>query len=280
MYPSPSAQTQNSSHASTRSHSRCAANPTATDKPQSTNKGQCISKDQRINKGHRHSRGQLGFTLIEILIALFIFAIMSVMTAIGIRRMIRTQQHVTIATHALQRLQLAMTLFQRDISAINPHRIKQDQTSAGALIESQADGVRFITANDVNPSMYAARGILRQVAYQVQNGVWVRSTWPVADPLRDTPEVTQALLPNVESVEIKYISNNGRELSSWPPNNENDSRNILNLLENRNLLHLDSQQQAPAGIEIEIKSKTYGVIRRLFAINEEYLAPARSVEGL
>ena len=241
----------------------------------------CHAYEKLLNtRRHRtqHNLQQHGFTLIEILIALFIFAIISVMTAVGIRRMINTQQHVAISTQSLQRLQLAMTLFEHDIHAINPHRIKTDETTAGGLIQSGGGGIEFITANNINPGMYAARGILRQVAYRVMSGIWTRITWPVADPLTSTPNIQQALLPGVESFQIKYINQQGQELSSWPPSNDNDTQSILNLIGENKILQLQSQQTPPAGIEIELKTKLFGTIRRLFVINDQFLAKPVNLE--
>ena len=180
-----------------------------------------IKAHQKNKQTKKHKQG--GFTLIEILIALFIFAIVSVLAITGLRHIIRQQKHINTVSAALGRLQLTMTLMQHDLSAMSPHSLKNNASdSGGPLLQSTGSNIRFITSNNANPGMYAPRSILRQVAYSVKDGILMRVTWPVADPLTTTPKITQALLPGITSLKVRFYDNQHQPQTSWPPNNPND----------------------------------------------------------
>lgn len=214
-----------------------------------------------------------GFTLVEILVALFIFAIISVMTAIGIRRMINTQQRISTATTKISKLQLAMTLLERDLEAISPHRLKNSISTAGSLLQMQGGGITFVTANNINPAMLADRGILRKVSYNIKGDKLIRTTWPVADPTRNTPSTNTTILDKVKRLQFIFIDTHGQVIKYWPPSNITQSI-ITTIPESSNTsnLQLQNQQTAPKGIEIVITVSPFGTIRRLFALDEQFIA--------
>ncbi len=57
-----------------------------------------------------------GFTLIEMMIALMIFAVIGLLTSIGLRSVIQSNNHVIQAEKQLRQLQLTMALLRRDVA--------------------------------------------------------------------------------------------------------------------------------------------------------------------
>lgn len=64
-------------------------------------------------------RDELGFTLIEVLVALAIMAVMSAMAWQGLNTLQRTREHTQLQTEAVERLSLAMGQWEADLAALH-----------------------------------------------------------------------------------------------------------------------------------------------------------------
>src|SRR5690349_22638896 len=71
-----------------------------------------------------------GFTLIEILIAVAVFALMATMAYSGLNSSINVSRETELRAEQLHRLQMALTLIQRDITQIS---IQQSRDEFGDI---------------------------------------------------------------------------------------------------------------------------------------------------
>src|SRR3989338_4904860 len=82
------------------------------------------TSESRFKKSCDHDGGGLpmkknrGFTLIEIIVALFIFAIVGVLAAMSLNTMIRAHKRLDVADSHLLQLEISMTMMRRDIAQI------------------------------------------------------------------------------------------------------------------------------------------------------------------
>lgn len=160
-------------------------------------------------------RGQLGFTLIEVLIALFIFAILSAITVVGLRSVIKSYKSVSTRQQQLQRLDLAVTLIRRDISQIVYRPSVDSKGHAISSVRSIPDGLTFTRTGGVNPNDMFRQSDLLQVTYSLQSGELVRIT-SSADLNSYGQLVQLVLLENVKSLNIEYVEDKGALIEQWP----------------------------------------------------------------
>ena len=162
--------------------------------------------------------GCRGFTLIEIVVALFIFAILGTITAIGLRAVIKTHQRVEQVDKHLQKLQIAMTLMRRDISQFvdRPVASTSGESLPSLLIKNTSD-FALTTGGYANPFSATKRSTLQRVAYQLKDHKLIRITWPALDrPPHITP-LQRILLTHVTSMSLSFINDKGQTINVWAP---------------------------------------------------------------
>src|SRR5579862_1725987 len=130
-----------------------------------------------------------GFTLLEILIALFIFSIVSMIMVSGLHTVFNSQSAAEKHAAALTKLQIAFLVMSHDLEQV----INRPITNAKKIVEGPFigthDTVTFTHAGFANPLGSLQRSTLQRTAYSLGNEQLIRSIWPVLDQ-------TQKTLPN------------------------------------------------------------------------------------
>ncbi len=161
-------------------------------------------KYQSMNK-----RRSSGFTLIEILIALFIFAIISTMTVLGLGEVIRSYRSISHHQKLLQRLSLAVTLMRQDVGQIVIYPWDQSGSK---------ESLSFLRAGLVNPFDLFHRSDLEKVTYRIESGQLVRLASMFDSNTKDKEiSMRQMLLDHVVGMQVQYIDQRGILNSQWPP---------------------------------------------------------------
>lgn len=170
-----------------------------------------------------HARSGLpvphGFTLLELLLALSIFALVSAMSFSGLRAVLEADDVTRSGAERLARLQTAMVTVQRDVEQAVPRPVRDElggtlpawQGGAGnqPMLELTRDGWPNPRGEPVSS--------LRRVAYTLEDRVLVRLAWPVLDRSPDTVFVRYPLLDQVDSLQLRFLDEQGVWQTSWPP---------------------------------------------------------------
>lgn len=167
----------------------------------------------------RPARTTAGFTLLELLVAMGIFAVLAVMAYGGLSGMLNTRAQSDEHAEALRRLQLAYRTLERDIEQWVPREVRDEFGQAqpaltagneiGAALELTHGGWR-------NPAEQA-RSTLQRVAYSVQDDTLVRSLWLSLDRPADAKPVEQALLAGVSGLQLRFLDASEVWQERWPP---------------------------------------------------------------
>lgn len=159
-----------------------------------------------------------GFTLIEILIALFIFAIIGVLAAMSLQSIIRTHRQLKIANRQLSEIQMSMTLLRRDLMQVIDRPIRDaDGNQEASFTADGGDQLSFTRTGLINPFNSAPQSDMQRVSYQLQGGNLVRLTWNALDQPPHSKAENQIVLHNVTSVKWQFIAGNGSKSDGWPP---------------------------------------------------------------
>jgi general secretion pathway protein J len=167
----------------------------------------------------RRSR-EAGFTLIEMLVAMAIVAIIGVMALAGLSEVINQQ---TIARERAQRwqaIQLAMRVIVQDLSQLQPRATREELGESyqpSLLADPNAQfALEFSRGGWANPGGFT-RGTVLRVAYDWEEDKLVRFHWPVMDRTLSTPPVRTELLDGVDNVEVRFLDSGGEWHLDWPP---------------------------------------------------------------
>ncbi len=207
------------------------------------------------------SSSEKGFTLLELLVAVAIFALLGV----GSYRLLAT----TIATRdaaqkhdtALMQLQKAMTTLNRDISQAIGRPVRNEYGDAVAALILKNNSLDLTRTGWPNP-LQQARSQLQRIHYELNaKGELVRLSWSQLDRERGAKPQQSILLKNIDTMQIKVYSANGGLVQEWPAFQSQATNNEAALSE------------LPRAIEIVVNVKPWGEIRRYFRLSQVLEAP-------
>jgi general secretion pathway protein J len=176
------------------------------------------------SKKQLEGRGSIeGFTLLEILIALFIFTIISTIMVTVLHSVLNTQSTVEKSAARFTQLQTAMIIIQNDFEQILDRPISNATGGPEASIMGSATEIKFTHAGFSNPQGELNRSTLQRVYYFLSQNHLIRQTWPVLDPTQDTQVSQRRLLDDVADIRFQYLDANGKFQNGWPVIGQPDS---------------------------------------------------------
>lgn len=198
-----------------------------------------------------------GFTLIEVLVAMSVFAIMSVMAYGGLESVIRSHDQTRAGMKRLQQIQMTMLNLQRDFEQINSRHASDEL--GGQLLSlnttQNQDWLVQFTRNGWNNPAKLPRSNLQRVAYRLEEGddtnQLMRIYWPYVDRASDDQAVEKMLIDNVKSVKIRFLDSKRKWQEQWPPVNASPDASL---------------SDTPGAIEFTLELEDWGEIKRLFRV--------------
>jgi len=188
---------------------------------------------------------QKGFTLLELLVAMVIFSLMSVMAYGGLSNVITGNEVIATQEKRLKELQRTMMFLERDIRQLvpRPRNTGFNQTKAKAFDYGlDSDGLmEFTRAGNPNP-IAIARSSLQRVRYDLEEKVLTRNSWALVDHI-DLEPTSMKLLKDVESIELRLLDKKNEWQENW-----------------------EQEKEIPKAIEITIKHTNWGEIKRLIPV--------------
>ncbi|HET7755805.1 MAG TPA: type II secretion system minor pseudopilin GspJ [Steroidobacteraceae bacterium] len=167
-------------------------------------------------------RAARGFTLLELLVALFIAAVMFAMGYGAIAQALTSRDDLKKQQARLLELETAVRVLEQDFVQLAPRPVRQavgDEPSQPAL-QAGAPGtqpiVAFTRGGWANPNGLE-RSQLERIAYFLENGTLRRESWFVLDPTLSSTTAKRDLLTHVKSVTIEYLNLQHVWQVQWPP---------------------------------------------------------------
>lgn len=189
---------------------------------------------------------QSGFTLIEMVIAVSIFALMSAMAYSGLNQTIKIGNQVSEANQRLSELQFGLAYFSRDWMQVSPRKIRNQYGDEENNIVIEGNGISF-TRSGWSNLLQQKRSELQRVQYLVIDNNFVRRHWRSLDQGIGEEPLATILIHDIESLEINFIDPAESEISDWPNASSQSAGN-------------------PIALIIEIELAQMGQIRRILEI--------------
>ena len=157
-----------------------------------------------------------GFTLVEVLIALAVFAIVGLMSAQLLSRTLANHEVLGERSTRLAEVQRTMLILKRDLMQISGRSVRDLFGDSLPPVMIGADGMMEFSRSGWRNPLNSPRAEMQRVAYRFHDGHLHRAWWSVLDRAQDSEPVVQRLLSDVEQVEFFALDGNGDEHSFWP----------------------------------------------------------------
>jgi general secretion pathway protein J len=197
---------------------------------------------------------QKGFTLLELVIAIGVFAILSALAYGGLNSILNATTQTREASSALQDLQMAIGIIQQDFSQITPRSIRDEFGEPQPAVKSQTgieELIQFTRRGWRNP-IQQPRSTLQRVAYRLEEKTLIRKYWRHLDLAPNPQFVSLPLLEGIEEITLQFHDKKGTEpIQSWPPIRDGDTSALL-----------------PRAIEITLMTERWGEVTRLIPLLE------------
>jgi general secretion pathway protein J len=157
-----------------------------------------------------------GFTLLEILIAMFIFAILSLILSGALHNVINIQERTEISAERLRELQLANLFLSRDIEQTVNRPILNSAGKQEAAFIGTGKNITFTHAGVASYSDKLVRSNMQRVSYAANNNVLWQNSWTVLDQAPDSLPRKRELLADVTEVRFEFLDDKNKVHKEWP----------------------------------------------------------------
>jgi general secretion pathway protein J len=161
-----------------------------------------------------------GFTLLELLVATAIFAIVGMMAFGGFNAVLAQRDRTMENLERLKDVQFAMRILAQDLVQIVPRPVRDElgnQEQPALLADERHEYViEFTRAGWTNPAALP-RPTLQRVAYRLEEETLIREYWPVLDRTLSNVPVEMELLEDVEAIEFRFLDVQREWQTEWPP---------------------------------------------------------------
>lgn len=161
----------------------------------------------------RHAHSQSGFTLVEMLIALFVFALISIGTMSALTNSIRGKSQVNARLDSLREIETARSLIKADMASLTLRPTRDAYGGQNVnLMEGGVDTlIKFTRTGRINPGGLESRGDLQRVSYVFEQGKLIRRSLAHENPAPLTQEQDRVLLDNLQTADLVFVKGDFKE---------------------------------------------------------------------
>ena len=196
-----------------------------------------------------------GFTLLELLIAIAIFALLGLGTYRMLDSVLQTDKVTRSHEAQLRELVRAMAAFERDLLQVQARPVRDPfgDPRAALLAEAGDDGALELSRSGWRNPLAQPRASLQRVRWQRSGEQWQRLYWTVLDQAQDSQPQVQQALDGVTALQLRYRDAKGVWHDSWPPESGPGEDGLTRL---------------PQALELLLEHRRYGQLRRLLRLPE------------
>ena len=187
-------------------------------------------------------RSLAGFTLMEVLVAISIFALIGVASYRVLNSVIQADERVALRSEQMRTINRAFWLLQQDAEQLVRRNVRDNSgviTDNYLVVQNNSElPLQFTRGGRANP-LGLPRSSMQRIAYAVgphpdrekndsphyqdDRSYLLRYTWPTLDGSGDkTKAQIQVVLPDITSMNIAVLTKQGPQ-SSWPMANSTES---------------------------------------------------------
>jgi general secretion pathway protein J len=161
-----------------------------------------------------------GFTLIEVLVSVFLLSVLSAFAYETLNYVRRSREVTQTAFERVRAIELAMHTLVTDFEQLEPRPVRDllGQSSLPAILaDPRTTNLVTLTRGGWPNPAGLPRGTLQRVNYRLDNGTLIREYQTVLDATLASAPVKRELLKDVVRVTIRYMDSSRVWQEQWPP---------------------------------------------------------------
>jgi general secretion pathway protein J len=165
-------------------------------------------------------RADRGFTLLEVLVSIAIFGLIAAMAYGGYNALVLQSGIAEERMARTRAVQAAVTHLVQDFEEIEPRPVREplgDAVEPALESDRRTEYLVFLTRSGWNNPAGLERSTLQRVGYRFLDGKVYRDHWTVLDRTLANEPVTEELLDQVRSFEVRFLDGNHTWQEQWPP---------------------------------------------------------------
>ncbi len=212
-----------------------------------------------------HRPMEVGFTLVEVLIAMAITAFVSVLSYQTLSTALVGIESARSESERLHEINRAFTVLSRDIRQMTNRPIRDEFGQVASALsggELARDPLR-LTRSGWHNSTGAPRSTLQRVAYRLEEDRLLRLSYPVLDRTTAIEPTETVLIKGVELFELRFLpSINAVEVDR----NQVIDRRLWQENWVADVGFTDKLIEPPAAIEVRVTLRDWGELERLYVM--------------
>jgi general secretion pathway protein J len=209
---------------------------------------------------YRMSQSGCGFSLIELLVAMTVFAIMSALAYGGLNSIARTRSELAKQEDSFRDLMRTVASLDRDLREAVARPVRGNFGQTLPAFVGSSGTLEFSRLGFANPQA-EARSNLERVLYELDAGTLKRGRYPVLDRAPGTAPQLVDLYPETTEFRVRYLDPSNRWLDTWPPPQTTDATLL------------------PRALEWHLQTRGYGEIVRVIELVSAWPASAAGASG-
>lgn len=161
---------------------------------------------------------KFGYTLVEVMIALAVFAILSVATATAIYHAFNTRAQLNVQSERLNTIRMAIALIQRATQQVVVRNVRGSDMRLFPAFVGNNNYFEFTTGGETNPNATLLKSTLKRVAFICQNHQLKRRSWVSLDTAYRKQYQDSILIGSLQRCSFAYLANNRQILDEWREN--------------------------------------------------------------
>lgn len=213
-------------------------------------------------------RAQSGFTLMEMLIAVTITAVIGLGVWQVVSSVVNSRDRVDALAEQFDGLQKAMLLLERDVTQVVNRSARDVYGDFKPALTAREDAFELLlTRQGWRNPLGLRRSGLQRAGWEYTGTELRRRYWPVVDQGQDEESRDILLLEDVNTFEIRFLDEDGKWHDTWPT----DQTMSTTTPGQRPVTPL------PIGLEVTLEHERFGEIVRLFTLPDFSQDQAQSV---
>jgi len=195
-----------------------------------------------------------GFTLIEVLVAMAIFGVLTILSYMSLAQTFRSADILNARMDRLQSIQRTIRYLSNDLASASPRPVRSDvgDTYMPAVMVSAANDFALAVTHGGWPNPAGLpRSTQQRSVYLLEDGKLFRVYYNVLDATYASNAISTEILDGVESLEFRLIQDNSEVTNQWPPGGAQGR---------------GADRMRPRAVEIILTLENEGEIRRIIEV--------------